>query len=47
MKKVVYIILLSLCGTIAFTSCTGDEVTPSVKLECLSSGGGASIPPKL
>lgn len=43
MKKFVYILLLAAFSSIAFTSCTEEEVTPSTELE---NGGGGEIAPK-
>jgi hypothetical protein len=40
MKKFIYILLLSAFSSIAFTSCTEEEVTPSSELE---NGGGGEI----
>jgi hypothetical protein len=38
MKKIVYIVLIALTSTLAFTSCTEEEVTPQTTT---GNGGGA------
>lgn len=42
MKKFIYILLLTLVSALTITSCTEEEVTPSVELN----GGGAGSDPK-
>jgi hypothetical protein len=42
MKKLFYILLLSLASSIAFTACTEDEVRPA---KPISGGGGGSQDP--
>jgi hypothetical protein len=40
MKKLIYILLLSISASLTFTSCTEEEITPSSEL----GGGGGSDP---
>jgi hypothetical protein len=40
MKKYIYILLLAISGSIAFSSCTEEEVKPQVE-ENASGGGGS------
>jgi len=42
MKKLLYILLISILGAVSFTACTEEDVTPSTELN----GGGAGIDPK-
>jgi hypothetical protein len=42
MKKLLYIVLFAFASSIAFSSCTEEEVTPTS--ETNSNGGGASDP---
>jgi hypothetical protein len=38
MKKLIYILLITLTSTLAFTSCTEEEITPTTTT---GNGGGA------
>jgi hypothetical protein len=42
MKKILYILLVSLCCSAVMTSCTEEEITPIENSD--KSGGGASDP---
>jgi hypothetical protein len=44
MKKLIYILLITLTSTLAFTSCTEEEVTP---ITTTGNGGGAGDEGKL
>ncbi|HPM30192.1 MAG TPA: hypothetical protein PLJ60_07625 [Chryseolinea sp.] len=44
MKKIIYTLLVAFACSLAFTSCTEEEVTPTSELS--GDGGGASDPVK-
>jgi len=42
MKKIIYIILLTVSSAFAMTACTDESITPANSAEKPSSGGGGS-----
>ncbi|WP_276374347.1 hypothetical protein [Chryseolinea sp. H1M3-3] len=44
MKKIIYLLLFAIAGSLTITSCTEEEVTPTTELS--RNGGGGGIDPK-